>query len=41
MKDYRARDGKRARLDGTMTQVLRGLSDRNLADLAQYLSQLR
>ena len=38
MKDYR--DGKRSGFDGTMTEVLHGLSDRDLAALARYLSQL-
>jgi cytochrome c553 len=38
MKDYR--DGKRSGFDGTMTEVLRGLPDRDLAALAHYLSQL-
>jgi cytochrome c553 len=38
MKDYR--DGKRPGFDGTMTEVLHGLSDRDLAALARYLSQL-
>jgi cytochrome c553 len=39
MKDFR--DGKRAGLDGTMTEVLHGLPDQDLAALAHYLSQLR
>jgi cytochrome c553 len=39
MKDYR--DGKRPGFDGTMTEVLHGLPDRDLAALAHYLSQLR
>ena len=39
MKDYR--DGKRAGFNGTMAEVLRGVSDPDLADLAQYLSELR
>lgn len=39
MKDYR--DGKRSGFDGTMTEVLHGLPDRDLADLAHYLSQLQ
>jgi cytochrome c553 len=38
MKDYR--DGKRAGFDGTMTEVLRGLPDGDLAALAHYLSHL-
>jgi cytochrome c553 len=38
MKDYR--DGNRSGFDGTMTEVLRGLPDRDLAALAHYLSQL-
>jgi cytochrome c553 len=38
MKDYR--DGSRSGFDGTMTEVLRGLPDRDLAALAHYLSQL-
>jgi cytochrome c553 len=38
MKDYR--DGKRPGFDGTMTEVLHGLPDRDLAALAHYLSQL-
>src|SRR6266404_995746 len=36
MKDYRV--GKRAGFDGTMTEVLHGLPDRDLAALAHYLS---
>jgi cytochrome c553 len=39
MKDYR--DGKRSGFDGTMTEVLHGLADQDLAALAHYLSQLR
>jgi cytochrome c553 len=39
MRDFR--DGQRSGLDGTMTEVLRGLSDADLASLARYLSQLR
>src|SRR5258708_10187230 len=39
MKDYR--DGKRPGFDGTMTEVLHDLPDRDLAALAHYLSQLR
>jgi cytochrome c553 len=38
MKDYR--DGNRPGFDGTMTEVLHGLPDRDLAALAHYLSQL-
>ena len=38
MKDYR--DGKRPGFDGTMTEVLHGLPDPDLAALAHYLSQL-
>src|SRR5258708_1461929 len=38
MKDYR--DGKRPGFDGTMTEVLHGLADRDLATLAYYLSHL-
>ena len=38
MKDFR--DGKRPGFDGTMTEVLHGLPDRDLAALAHYLSQL-
>jgi cytochrome c553 len=38
MKDYR--DGKRAGFDGTMTEVLHGLPNRDLAALSHYLSQL-
>ncbi len=38
MKDYR--DGSRPGFDGTMTEVLHGLPDRDLAALAHYLSQL-
>jgi cytochrome c553 len=39
MQDYR--DGKRAGFDGTMTEVLRGVSDDNLTSLAHYLAHLR
>jgi cytochrome c553 len=39
MRDFR--DGERSGLDGTMTEVLHGLSDADLANLARYLSQLR
>jgi len=38
MKDYR--DDSRPGFDGTMTEVLHGLPDRDLAALAHYLSQL-
>jgi cytochrome c553 len=38
MKDYR--DGNRPGFDGTMTEVLRGIPDRDLVALAHYLSQL-
>jgi cytochrome c553 len=38
MKDYR--EGNRSGFDGTMTEVLHGLPDRDLAALAHYLSQL-
>jgi cytochrome c553 len=38
MKDYR--EDKRSGFDGTMTEVLRGLPDLDLAALAQYLSRL-
>ncbi|MBI3526962.1 MAG: c-type cytochrome [Betaproteobacteria bacterium] len=38
MKDYG--DGSRPGFDGTMTEVLHGLPDRDLAALAHYLSQL-
>jgi cytochrome c553 len=39
MRDFR--DGKRSGLDGTMTEVLHGVSERDLPSLAQYLWQLR
>jgi cytochrome c553 len=39
MQDYR--DGRRAGFDGTMTGVLRGLSDADLSALAHYLAHLR
>jgi cytochrome c553 len=39
MREFR--DGQRSGLDGTMTEVLHGLSDADLANFARYLSQLR
>lgn len=38
MKAYR--DGQRIDLDGTMVEVMHGLSDQEIASLARYLSQL-
>jgi cytochrome c553 len=39
MRDYR--DGQRAGFDGTMTEVLHGMSDRDMLSLAHYLSHWR
>jgi cytochrome c553 len=39
MREFR--DAQRSGLDGTMTEVLHGLSDADLATLARYLAQVR
>lgn len=39
MQDYR--DARRSGFDGMMTSVLRGYTDRQIADLAHYFSRLR
>jgi len=34
------RDGRRSGLDGTMTEVLHGISDAELATVARYLARV-